>query len=80
MVVTEGGRLVVVGLVVGLAGAVLAIRTLTSIGSFLFWPETVDFGLYAIVAALLAVVALAAMWSPARRASRVSPLEALRAE
>ena len=36
--------------------------------------------IYAAVAALLAAVAFVAIWVPARRAARIDPLEALRAE
>lgn len=80
MIVKEGGRLVVVGMIVGLGGAVVAMRGLSAIGSFMFSPDAIDASLYALVVLLLGGVALAAMWSPARKASRVSPLEALRAE
>jgi ABC-type antimicrobial peptide transport system permease subunit len=40
----------------------------------------VDIPIFAAVSVVLAAVAVAAIWVPARRASRVSPLEALRAE
>jgi ABC-type antimicrobial peptide transport system permease subunit len=46
----------------------------------LFGISAIDAPIYAMVAALLSIVALAAVWLPARRASRISPLEALRAE
>ncbi len=80
LVVKEGGRLVAIGMLIGLGGAVATLRALTSISSFMFAPEAIDIGLYLVVVLLLGGVALGAMWSPARRASKVSPLEALRAE
>jgi putative ABC transport system permease protein len=80
MVMKEGGRLVAIGMVVGLAGAVAAMRSLSALVSFMFGPNASDIGIYSIAVVVLGGVALAAMWSPARRASRVSPLEALRAE
>jgi putative ABC transport system permease protein len=80
MIVKEGGRLVVVGMMIGLAGAIVALRALSAMSAFMFGPSNIDLGLYGIVVLLLGVIALAAMWSPARRASRVSPLVALRAE
>ncbi len=80
MVVKEGGRLVVAGLLIGLAGAVVTMRALSAASALMFGPNVSDVGLYGIVVLVLGGVALAAMWAPARRASRVSPLEALRAE
>jgi len=50
------------------------------IQSMLFGASPIDLPIFAAVSALLAVAALVATWVPARRAARVSPLEALRAE
>ena len=50
------------------------------IQSMLFGASPIDLPIFAAVSALLAVAALAATFIPARRAARVSPLEALRAE
>jgi predicted permease len=66
-----------VGLVIGLAGAALATRL---IESFLFQTTPTDAGTFAMVAATLAVTAVVAAWIPARRAARVDPVQALRAE
>ena len=77
MVVAQGGRLVLLGIVVGAAGAAVLLRAL---GAVLFGASPVDLPVYAAVAFLLSLVALAAVWFPARRASRIDPLEALRAE
>jgi predicted permease len=80
MIVKEGGRLVVAGMLLGLGGAVVTMRALSAASAFMFGPNAIDAGLYGIVVLVLGGVAMTALWSPARRASRVSPLEALRAE
>jgi len=67
----------VVGVAVGLMGAVAATRLLTSM---LFEVKPTDPATYAAVAAVLAAVALAASYIPARRAAKVDPLTALRQE
>jgi putative ABC transport system permease protein len=65
------------GVVLGIAGAMAASRLLTS---FLFEVKPGDLLTYVAVAALLAVVAIAASYWPARRATLVDPLAALRQE
>lgn len=72
-----GLRIVAAGLVLGLA-ATLALSQL--IASMLFQTSPRDPLALAAITLVLAVVALLACWLPARRATRVSPLEALRAE
>jgi putative ABC transport system permease protein len=61
----------------GLAGAVAASRLLSS---FLFEVKAGDPLTYLGVAVLLAMVAMAASYLPARRATKVDPLTALRQE
>jgi predicted permease len=73
----EGGRLVLAGLAAGAAVALAGTRLLRSL---LFGVSPADPATYAIGAALLAVVSLAAGAVPAWRASRVDPLRALRSE
>ena len=73
----EGGRLVVAGVVVGTGGALVLARFLRSLLAGTSPTDPAVFG--AVVAGMLAV-GLAAAWVPARRASRVDPLTALRAE
>jgi putative ABC transport system permease protein len=68
-------RLLGTGLVIGLAGAIVAGRLLRQ---FLFDVSTVDPLTFLLVPAFLAVVAIAACYLPARRASRIAPLDALR--
>jgi putative ABC transport system permease protein len=77
LIVGRGFRLTLVGTAIGLVGAVGVGRLLASIV-----PEIQSGGLPAIlfVTALLVVVALLACWLPARRATRVDPMIALRAE
>jgi predicted permease len=77
LVAGQGTRLVVAGVVLGLAGSFLVLRV---IESMLFGASPIDPPIFAAVSALLAGAAMAAIWLPARHAARVSPLEALRAE
>jgi ABC-type antimicrobial peptide transport system permease subunit len=67
----------VAGTAVGLFGAFWTSRILTR---FLFGVEPTDPLTYSTVGLFLVVVCLAASYVPARRISRVNPVEALRAE
>ncbi len=71
----RGMRLVVVGGVVGLLAAALAAR---GMAGFLFGVSSFDPLTFGVVALVLGSVALVAAYIPARRASRVSPMEVLR--
>ena len=77
LVLLEGARLVVAGLGAGLLAAWASLRVLQS---QLYDLNTTDPLTFGIVAFLLAGVALLACWVPARRATRVNPLVALRSE
>ena len=77
MVLGEAGRLILIGLAVGIPGAALAARLLTT---QLYGVAPADPLTLAASAGLLLAVALFAGYIPARRASRVEPLVALRAE
>jgi predicted permease len=77
LVIREGMLLAGAGVLIGLAGAIALTRLLTSM---LFEVKPGDPVTYAAVAVVLAVIALAASYIPARRASRVDPLVALRQE
>jgi len=75
LVMGEGMLLVAVGLLVGLALAVAATRLLAG---FLYGISPTDAVTFGAVLLLLSGAALAASWLPARRASRVDPMVALR--
>ena len=73
----EGGRLAALGLALGLIAALALTRVMASLLYGVKPSDPVSLG---VAAALLAVVALAACYIPARRATRVDPLVALRYE
>ena len=77
LVVGQGLLLVIVGLALGLAGALALTRVMSSI---LYGVSATDPLVFGVVAAVLAVAALLACYVPARRATRVDPTTALRAE
>jgi putative ABC transport system permease protein len=77
LVLGYGLRLVAIGLLIGLAGAFLATRMLSTL---LFNTSPADPATYGAVALLLVIVALIASYLPARRAMNVDPITALRAE
>jgi ABC-type antimicrobial peptide transport system permease subunit len=77
LVLTRALRIVVAGMIVGLAGAVGVTRVLQT---FLFGVTPTDPIAFTIVTLLLMAVGLMAAWLPARRATRIDPCAALRAE
>jgi putative ABC transport system permease protein len=77
MVVVQGMRLALVGVVAGIASSFGLTRV---IASFLFGVQARDPMVFVGIPILLSLVALAAVWIPARRASVVSPVVALRYE
>jgi putative ABC transport system permease protein len=76
-VLGQGARLTMTGTAAGLAGALALTRYLRTL---LFAVSPTDPMVLAAAAAVLATVAMAAVWLPARRATRVDPIEALRVE
>jgi putative ABC transport system permease protein len=77
MVVRQGLTLTAIGVAVGLAGSIAGSRALSGM---LFNISRVDPLTYAGVTTVLVGVAFIACWVPARRATRVNPTDALRAE
>jgi putative ABC transport system permease protein len=77
LVVRDGGRLAIVGVVLGLVGAYAATQALQVL---LFGVSATDPIVFAACAAALAFVALAASWIPARAATKVNPLDAVRTD
>jgi putative ABC transport system permease protein len=77
MVLAQGTKLAAVGICIGLAGAFALTRLMATL---LFEVSVTDPMTFAAVVALLAAVALLACYIPARRATKVDPMIALRIE
>jgi putative ABC transport system permease protein len=77
MIVMQGMLLALIGVVIGVAGSLALTRLMSSL---LYGVKPWDPVTFAVTAALLTVVALFACFFPARRASRVDPMVALRYE
>jgi putative ABC transport system permease protein len=77
LVFGQGSALVVAGLVIGIAGTLAGSKALAAL---LFGVSGTDPASYAVATGVLAVVAAVALYLPARRASRLHPSIALRAE
>ena len=77
LIVRQAMRLAAVGILIGVAGALYLVRIMTSM---LFGVTPRDPVIFAVVPLLFVVVALVAVCLPARRATRISPVTALRCE
>ena len=77
LVLTRALRVVLVGVIVGIAGAIGVTRVLQR---FLFGVTPTDPIAFTTVTVLLIAVGLVAAWLPARRATKIDPCVALRAE
>ena len=83
MIVKQGMVLVVLGVIIGLVGAYVLTKYLESwisLSKMLFGVKVSDPLTYGVIAVLLTLVALIACYVPARRATKVDPLVALRYE
>jgi predicted permease len=83
MIVRQGMTLVILGVILGLVGSYVLTRYLESwisLSKMLFGVKVADPLTYGVIAVLLTVVALIACYIPARRATKVDPLVALRYE
>jgi putative ABC transport system permease protein len=77
MVIAYGGRLAVAGLVIGLVGSFALTRL---ISSMLFGVAPTDPLTFAAVSGILLGIGVLASWLPARRATRIDPIAALRSD
>ncbi len=77
LIFNHGLRLLIIGCVIGLAGAIVAASALRSV---LFEISPAQPAIYLLVATVLALATAIACWFPAQRAIRVDPIETLRTE
>jgi putative ABC transport system permease protein len=77
MIILQGVRLTAIGIVVGFLAALGLARLLQS---FLFGVKAWDQTILVTVPLLLGMVSFISVWLPARRATRIDPIEALRYE
>ena len=77
MVVSQGARVVVVGVIIGVGVALASTRVL---GSLLFGVKPVDPIVFAAMSAMMIAIGGLACYMPARRASSVNPIESLRSD
>jgi putative ABC transport system permease protein len=77
LVIGQAMILVAISIVIGLCGAFAATRLLSSL---LFGVTVWDPATFSMIVVLISLVAFFAAWLPARRATRVNPVQALRAE
>ena len=77
LIVGQSMTLVLIGIGIGLPGALASTRLMKSL---LFGVTASDPVTFILIGTVIAAVAFLACWLPARRAARVNPIEALRVE
>ena len=77
MIVAQGGRVTLVGVVIGVVAALAATRVLDTL---LFGVGAMDVATFVLMSAIMLGVAVLASYIPARRASAVDPMQSLRSE
>jgi predicted lysophospholipase L1 biosynthesis ABC-type transport system permease subunit len=80
MILRQGLTLTLLGVVLGLAGASVLAMNIQSLSHMLYGIEPTDPMTFGVIAVFLMLVALVACYIPARRATKVDPLVALRYE
>jgi len=75
LILAQGLKLTLIGVVIGLAAAFALTRWMESL---LFGVRPTDPLTFGVIAAVLLCVSLLACWTPARRATKVDPMTALR--
>jgi predicted lysophospholipase L1 biosynthesis ABC-type transport system permease subunit len=77
MVVVQGARVVLIGAAIGIVTALLSTRTL---GTLLYGVKALDPMVFVAMSLMMLAIGMLASYLPARRASRVDPIEALRSD
>src|SRR5262249_32528271 len=77
LVIWQGMKLALIGILIGVLGALALTRVLRSL---LYQVAPTDPLTFAVVSLLLVAIAMIACWLPARRATKIDPMEALRYE
>jgi ABC-type antimicrobial peptide transport system permease subunit len=77
MVVAQGARVVAAGVVIGVLAALASTRAL---GSLLYGVAALDAGTFVGMSVAMVMLGLFASYVPARRASRVDPIESMRSD